>query len=339
VSNPAKEGQMVKARRWWAVVALVASLSLVAAACGGDDDGGGSGGTETGSDGGGGLSGTIRIDGSSTVGPLSEVAAELFQAENPNVRVTVAISGTSGGFEKFCIGETDMNDASRPIKDEEIELCGENGIDFDGIQVANDALSLVVNAENPVGCLTVAQATQIWDEGSTVATWGDIDGLDVPTDFAGNTLTLYGAGTDSGTFDFFTGAINGEEGRIRNDYTSIGEDDLAGVVAVEGDVAAMTYVPYSYIQEAGDLVKALQIDDGSGCIDATLENVQNGSYTPLGRPLFVYASDTALAKPEVLAFMRFYVDNADAIAEAADFVPMTAEQIGEQHAKIEELTS
>lgn len=286
---------------------------------------------------GGDLSGTIRIDGSSTVGPLSEAAAELYMAETPGVTVTVAISGTSGGFEKFCIGETDMNDASRPIKDSEIELCGENSIGYDAIQVANDALSLVVNPENPIDCLSVEQASQIWDEESSVATWGDVHGLDLPDDWASQEINLYGAGTDSGTFDFFTGAINGEEGRIRTDFTSIGEDDLAGVVAVEGDPYAMTYVPYSYIQETGDSVKALQIDDGAGCVDGTIENVQNGSYTPLGRPLFVYASDTALAKPEVLDFMRFYIDNATEIAEAADFVPLTEEQTDEQHAKIDEL--
>jgi phosphate transport system substrate-binding protein len=327
---------MVKFRKHAGILGAVLALTLVAAACGGDDDTSG----DTSGDGGDTtemLSGTIRIDGSSTVGPLSEGAAELFMAENPDVRVTVAISGTSGGFEKFCIGENDMNDASRPIKDTEIELCGENDIGYDAIQVANDALSMVVNAENPVECITKDQATQIWNEGSDVQTWGDIDGLDVPADVAGQKLTLYGAGTDSGTFDFFTEAINGEEGVIRTDYTSIGENDLAGVQAVEGDVYAMTYVPYSYYQEAGDQVKALAIDDGHGCVDATIENVQDASYTPLGRPLFVYASDSALQKPEVLAFMKFYIDNAIQIAEATGFVPLTQAQIDEQHVKIEAL--
>jgi phosphate transport system substrate-binding protein len=284
-----------------------------------------------------GLSGSIRIDGSSTVGPLSEVAAELYMDANPGVEVTVAQSGTSGGFQKFCGGETDMNDASRPIKESEIEQCGTNNIGFDAIQVANDALSLLVNNDNPVQCLTVEQATQVWDLDSTVATWGDIDGIDVPADFAATQINLFGPGTDSGTFDFFTEAINGEEGRINLNYTDIGEDDRAAVLGVQGDVGAMGYVPYSYYQEVLGDVRALQIDDGNGCIDATLENVQNGTYTPLGRPLFVYASDTALAKPEVLDFMKFYVDNAVDIAETASYVPMTEEQITEQHAKIEQL--
>ena len=285
------------------------------------------------------LSGDVRLDGSSTVGPLSEVAAELFMEENPRVRVTVAISGTSGGFQKFCSGETDMNDASRPIKEEEITTCGENGIGFDAIQVANDALALLVNQGNTVDCLTTAQANQIWDEGSPVQTWGDIEGLDIPDEFGALELgkALYGPGTDSGTFDFFTEAVNGEEGRVRIDYIDIGEDDNAAVTAVQGIEHAMGYVPYSYFQVAGDAVKPLAIDAGQGCVDATIENVQNGTYVPLGRPLFVYASDTALARPEVLAFMNFYVEHAPEIAEFAGFVPMTEEQIEEQRQKIAEL--
>lgn len=313
-------------RRHITFVAPILVLVLIAAGCGGGSDGDG-------------LSGTIQIDGSSTVAPLSEAAAELYQAEQPGVRVTVATSGTSGGFEKFCIGETDLSDASRPIKDSEIELCGENGIGYDAIQVANDALSIVVNPEIPVDCLTKEQAKQIWDAGSQVKTWGDIDGLDLPADAASKTLDLYGAGTDSGTFDFFTEAINGEEGRIRTDYNSIGEDDQAAIVAVEGDTYAMGFIPYSFVQEAGEKVKALQIDAGDGCVAATLENVQAGTYVPLGRPLFVYASDTALERAEVLDFLEFYVDSAVSVAEAATFVPLTDEQVEEQHVKIEELTA
>jgi phosphate transport system substrate-binding protein len=334
---------LLKRTKW--LPALVAMLMVVTVACGDDDgdtaaggSGGGSNTTAAGGSSGGDLSGTIRVDGSSTVGPFSEVAAELFMDANSGVRVDVAISGTSGGFQKFCLGENDMNNASRPMKQEEIDLCGENGITADGIQVANDALALVVNADNPLQCLTVEQANQIWDDGSNVDTWGDIDDLDLPAEAAGETLTLYGPGTDSGTFDFFTEVINGESGRIRNDYVDIGEDDHAAITAVQGDVWAMGYVPYSYYMEAGDTVKPLQIDDGNGCIDATLENVQDGSYAPLGRPLFTYASDTALAKPEVLAFMEFTIDNADEIATVSGFVPMTDAQKDEQRAKIRQLT-
>jgi phosphate transport system substrate-binding protein len=330
------------------LVVVLAATTLLASACGGGDDE--TAATDTATEttdeattepmaAEGGMSGTVQLDGSSTVGPLSEVAAELYMQDDPDVRVTVAISGTGGGFEKFCNGETDANNSSREIKDEEAERCEENGISYDFVQTANDALSLLVNPENPVECLTVEQANQIWDEGSGVSTWGDVDGLDLPDDFASEPVTLYGPGSDSGTFDFFTEVINGESGRIRTDYIDIGEDDNAAVTAVQGDRTAMGYVPFSYFQEAGDAVKALQIDDGDGCIDGTPETVQDGSYRPLGRGLFVYFSDTALARPEVLDFAEFYIDNAERIADLAGFVPMTDEQLSEQNDRIDQLTS
>jgi len=285
-----------------------------------------------------GLSGSIRLDGSSTVGPLSEVAGELFEEHtNRAVTVSVAQSGTGGGFGKFCTGETDMNNASRSISASETATCTDNDIAFDAIQVANDALSLLVNNDNPVECLTVEQARQVWDLDSTVTTWGQISGLDVPAEFVDQPINLFGPGTDSGTFDFFTEEINGEGGRINLGYTDIGEDDHQAVLGVQGDPGAMGYVPYSYYQEVLGDVRALHIDGGNGCVEASLENVQNGTYTPLGRPLFVYASDTALARPEVLAFMRFYIDNAVEIADTAGFVPLTEEQQNEQRAKIEQL--
>jgi phosphate transport system substrate-binding protein len=295
------------------------------------------------------LGGTVRVDGSSTVGPLTEVAAELFenyvQEQGGTTKVEVAIAGTSAGFGKFCIGESDMNNASRPIKQSEIDLCAENKIAYEGIQVANDALALLVHPDNPIDCLTHAQATQIWDEGSTVMSWDEIDGLDVPADFLALATDpnrrlgrqLYGPGTDSGTFDFFTEVINGKAGKIRTDYNDIGEDDHAAVVAVSGIPHAMGYVPYSYFTEVGDIVKPLSIDGGNGCVEPTLENVQNGTYVPLGRPLFIYASDVALARPEVLAFMDFYVENAEKIASLRGFVPMTAAQIAEQKKSIDKL--
>jgi phosphate transport system substrate-binding protein len=327
-----------------AFLSVAVSVGLLAAACGDDsDETDPSAGDESeeneaeenGGDGGGSdLSGNIDIDGSSTVGPLSEVAAELFMEENPGVQVAVAISGTSGGFEKFCNGETDGNNASREIKEEEIDLCESNDIAYDNVQVANDALSLVVNADNPVECITVEQANQMWDEGSTVSSWSEVDDLDA--DFDAD-LTLYGPGTDSGTFDFFTEVINGEEGRIRTDYVDIGEDDNAAVTGVEGDEGAMGLIPYSYLQEAGDAVQALEIDGGDGCVEATLDNVQEGSYVPLGRPLFTYASDLALERPETVAFLQFTVENSEEIADIAGFVPMNEDQQAEALAAIEAL--
>jgi phosphate transport system substrate-binding protein len=324
---------MNQRRRALRLFATMTVLAVVLVACGDDGDSGDSGGN-----GDGGLSGTIVIDGSSTVAPLSEAAAELFQEEYPDVRITVGTSGTGGGFEKFCIGETDMSDASRPIEDDEIAACEANDITFDAITVANDALSVVVNPDNPVDCMTVEQLNQVWAADSTVSTWGEIDGLDLPADFASQELDLVGPGTDSGTFDFFTEAINGEEGSIRTTYTDIGEDDQAAVNTVQGDEGAMGYIPYSFVTQAGDSVKALEIDGGEGCVAPTLENVQAGTYVPLGRPLFVYASGTALEKEHVLAFMKFYIENAEAVAEAASYVPLTEEQMTEQLDKIDQLT-
>jgi phosphate transport system substrate-binding protein len=321
------------------VAAILAATALVAAACGGDDDttdtaaaeGEGIAGEappeDEEADGeGGDLTGTVQLDGSSTVGPLSEVAAELFMEENPGVQVTVAISGTGGGFEGFCVGENDGNNSSRPIDDEEAAICEENGVDPDFITVANDALAILVNNDFPAECMTVDQISQIWDEGSDVTTWGDVEGAELD-EIADQPVTLYGPGTASGTFDFFTEEINGESGQIRNDYTDIGEDDNAAVTAIVGDPNAMGYVPFSYFQEVSDQVKGLQIDDGSGCTEPSPEAVEAGEYTPLGRGLFVYFSAQALERPEVQAFAEFYVENAQQIAELAEFVPLTDDQV------------
>lgn len=326
--------------------ASVLAVSLLAAACGGSDeadsteepaadasvdDGAAEDAEEPSGE--GGASGEVNLDGSSTVGPLSEVAAESYMSENPDVRVTVAVSGTGGGFEKFCIGETDGNNSSRPITDEEAAICEENGIGYDFVTVANDALSLLVNNDFPADCLTVEQISSIWTADSNVTTWGDVEGLEAG-DIADDEVQLYGPGTASGTFDFFTEAVNGESGVIRNDYIDIGEDDNAAVTAVQGDPTAMGYVPFSYYQEAGDAVKALAVDNGDGCVESTPENVENGSYAPLGRGLFVYFSDTALARPEVLDFAEYYVDNAPMLAEQAEFVALTDEQVTEAQDKI-----
>jgi phosphate transport system substrate-binding protein len=274
------------------------------------------------------LSGTVLLDGSSTVGPFAEVAAELFQEET-GVAVTVGISGTGGGFEKFCNGETDGSNASRGIKDEEAALCAENGIEFGTITVANDALSVVVNQENPLECITTDQLSAMWNADSTVATWGEVDGLDAG-ELAGEELVLYGPGTDSGTFDFFTEEINGESGDIRTDYNNIGEDDNQAVVGVSGGVGAMGFIPYSFYQESLDEVKGLAIDSGSGCVEPTIENLLAGDYTPLGRGLYMFPASSALERPEVLAFYNFVIDNNDEIAGLAGLVALTDEQKTEQ---------
>ncbi|MEX1141329.1 MAG: PstS family phosphate ABC transporter substrate-binding protein [Thermoleophilaceae bacterium] len=311
------------------VPAVFVALAIGVAACGGDDNDSNAAGNA--GSGGSSLSGTIRIDGSSTVAPLSEPAAELFMQENPGVTVTVGTSGTGGGFEKFCAGETDISDASREIKEEEAAACKSSGIAYEEVSVANDALTVVVNPQNPVECMTVEQVAQVWGPKSKVSSWSDIDGLEDAPDAE---LDLYGPGTDSGTFDYFTDAINGEEGAQRTDYNNVGEDDNSTVTGVSGSEGGMGYFGYSFFVENQDSLKALEIDGGDGCVAPTAENTQDGSYTPLGRQLFVYPSDQALQRPEVLAFIEFYIENASAIAEQAGFIGLTDEQVTEAQEKV-----
>jgi phosphate transport system substrate-binding protein len=313
--------------KWWLVLAASGVLAFGVAACGGDDDDDGGGG--------GNLSGNIRVDGSSTVGPLTEAMAEQFKSENPDVNVTVGTSGTGGGFEKFCAGETDISDASRAIEEDEVKACQQNGVSYQEIQVANDALTVVVNPNNPVTCLTVDQLKQVWEPKSTLGNWSDIQGLQPSFDAD---LALYSPGTDSGTFDFFTEAINGEEGAQRTaDVNDIGEDDNATVTGVGGADGGMGYFGYSFYQENQDKVKALEVDGGQGCVAPSAQTAQDGSYTPLSRPLFVYPSAQALENETVDEFLQFYLDNINAVAEQIGFIPLTEEQLSESKSKLDSL--
>jgi phosphate transport system substrate-binding protein len=279
------------------------------------------------------LSGTILIDGSSTVGPFAEAAAELFMdSVGGAVAVTVGISGTGGGFEKFCTGETDGSNASRDIKAEEAELCAENGIEFGRLTVANDALSVIVNKDNPLECISVEALSAIWQSGSAISTWADT-GLDVG-ELAGTAIQLYGPGTDSGTFDFFTEEINGESGNIRTDYINIGEDDNLAVQGVAGGTGAMAFIPYSFYQEYAGEVKGLSIDEGNGCVAPEVDNLIAGTYTPLGRALYMFPSASALLRPEVVAFYTYVIEANEDIAAAAGLVALTDAQRQEQLAVV-----
>ena len=304
---------------------VTAALALtIAAACGGGDAGSGGNGD--------GLSGIIRIDGSSTVAPLSEAAAERFQEEHAGVRVTVGTSGTGGGFEKFCAGETDISDASRAIEQDEIDACKAKGIAYEELRVALDGLSVVVNPDNDwAECLTVPQLAKIWGPDSKVKSWREVDPAfpDVP-------LELFGAGTDSGTFDYFTAAVNGEEGASRTDYNAT-EDDNVTVNGVAGTKGALGYLGLSYVEQNEGKVKGVQVDGGGGCVAPNKATVQDGTYKPLGRPLFVYVKAAALERPEVAAFVDFYIENSTGIAEQALFVPLTPAQQEEARGKVEQL--
>jgi phosphate transport system substrate-binding protein len=301
------------------LVLAIATLAGAATGCGRETEEGNAAGTTAG---GVQLSGNVEADGSSTVAPLTQLAAERFRAQQPDVNVTVGVSGTGGGFERFCNGETDISDASRPIKeDEEAPLCQENGIEYVEFQVATDALTVVVNAENDwVDCLTVEQLQAIWEPKSKVSNWNQVD-----PSFPDEELTLAGPGTDSGTFDYFTDEINGEEGASRSDYQA-SEDDNVIVQAVSGDPGGLGYFGFSYYEENEDTLKALEVDGGEGCVAPSSETAQSGEYTPLARPLFVYVKKESLQQPEVSEFVRFYLENAAEIAEEALFVPLTDEQ-------------
>jgi phosphate transport system substrate-binding protein len=297
-------------------LAACCALALGAAACGNDDD-------DTASKGGGGgdLSGTIKIDGSSTVAPFAQAAQEAFQGENPGVKITVGTSGTGGGFEKFCAGETDISDASRPIKpDEEAPVCKKQGIDYREVQVANDGIAVVTNPELKVDCLTTGQLKKIWDQGSKVKSLGEVDPKLPDTE-----LSLFGPGTDSGTFDFFTDVINGEEGVSREDYQP-SEDDNILVQGVAGETGGLGYFGHSYYEQNQDALNLVKVDGGDGCVEPTTETIQSGEYKPLSRPLFMYPSTKALKRPEVKAFLDYVVENYQPIAEASQIVPMSTEQ-------------
>jgi phosphate transport system substrate-binding protein len=314
----------VTSSRWLMVVASVAALAVGVAACGSSDD--------EASGGGGDLSGSIRIDGSSTVAPLTEAIAEEFQAANPGVKVTVGTAGTGGGFEKFCAGETDISDASREIEPEEAAACKKDGISYEDVHIATDALTVMINNENPVSCLTVDQLSAVWGPASKLSNWNEIPGLKDEFD---QELALFGPGTDSGTFDYFTEEINGEEGATRKDYNNVGENDNATVTGVEGAPGGMGYAGFSYYTENEGKLKALEVDNGKGCVGPSVETAQDGSYAPLSRPLFIYPSKSALKKPEIKAFVDYYLENVNDIAEAVGFVPLTEEQLEESEAAAE----
>ena len=301
---------------------LLAAAALALTACGGDDSGdaGSTGGSDSQQD----LSGSVKVDGSSTVAPLTTAAAEFYAEEQPKVRVTVGTSGTGGGFEKFCAGETDISDASRPIKDEEKKACEAKGITYEEFQVANDALTVVVNKDNDwVDCLTVAQLKTMWSPGSNVTSWNQVD-----PKFPNEPLKLYGPGTDSGTFDYFTAEINGKEGASRTDYQP-SEDDNVTVTGVAGSKGGLGYFGFSYFEENQDKLKAVKVDGGKGCVAPSVEAAQDGTYTPLARPLFIYPAAKALSRPEVEDFVEYYVENAEKIAQDAKFVPLNTEQQAE----------
>jgi phosphate transport system substrate-binding protein len=263
---------------------------------------------------------TIAIDGSSTVFPITEAVAEEFQQSHPDVRVTVGISGTGGGFKKFTVGETDISDASRTIKPSELEIAAQNAIEFIELPVAFDGISLVVNPANTfVDYLTTEELRRMWEPGSTVQTWRD-----VRSSWPDRPIALYGPGTDSGTFDYFTEAINGESGACRQDFTA-SEDDNVLVQGVEGEEDAIAFFGYAYYVENRDALRVVPIDPGDGAVAPSDVTINDGTYRPLSRPIFIYVSTAAAERPEVQAFVRFYLEHAPALVGEVGYVPLPDE--------------
>lgn len=276
------------------------------------------------------LSGSITSDGSSTVFPITEALAEEFNAIAGDVEVTVDVSGTGGGFARFCAGETDISNASRAIKEEEVAACASGGIDYYQFEIAYDGLSVLVNPENDwVTCLTVEQLNQIWMVDSTVTQWSDVD-----ASWPAEDIALYGPGTDSGTYDYFTAEINGEEGVSRDDYTP-SEDDNVLVEGVAGDRNALGFFGFAYYEQNQDRLKLLEIDSGSGCIAPNPETIQDGSYAPLSRPLFLYVNVESLTRPEVQEFMRFSLAEVTTFVAEVGYVASPTQVYADDQAKLE----
>lgn len=263
------------------------------------------------------LGGKVVIDGSSTVYPITEAVAEEFAAAEPRVRVTVGVSGTGGGFKRFAIGETDISDASRPIKASELEQAQSNGIEFIEVPVAYDGLSIVVNKDNTfVNSLTVDELKKIFLDGGGVKTWKD-----VRPEWPATPIAIFSPGTDSGTFDYFKEVVAGKEGSIRGDMT-VSEDDNVLVRGVAGDRGGIGFFGAAYYFENTDKLRAVPIDGGAGPVSPTAETIESGEYAPFSRPLFIYVSKKSLQRPEVKAFVDFYLDNAAEMATEVGYVQL-----------------
>ncbi len=278
------------------------------------------------------LSGAVKIDGSSTVFPISEAVAEEFQKLHQGVKVTVGISGTGGGFKKFCNGETDISDASRPIKSSEKDACAKSGIEYIEIPVAYDGLSVMVNPKNDfVSCLTTAELKKIWEPNSTVQYWSD-----VRSSWPKEKIKLFGPGTDSGTFDYFTEAINHKEKASRSDYVA-SEDDNVLVQGIAGEKYAIGYFGYAYYVENKDKLKLVAIDEGKGkgCLLPSEQTINDGTYSPLSRPIYIYPNKKSLQRSEVKEFVKFYLTEAPKLVKQVGYIPLPKQMYEDSLKKIQ----
>jgi phosphate transport system substrate-binding protein len=264
------------------------------------------------------MRGKIVIDGSSTVYPITEAIAEEFRKDYPRIRVSIGVSGTGGGFKKFTSGRSDINDASRRIKDKEVALAKKSGIEYVELPIAYDGITVVINNKNTwVDHLTSAELKKLWEPKSTVKTWKDLR-----ADWPNRPIKLYGPGTDSGTFDYFTEAINGKSHVSRSDFTK-SEDDNVLVTGVSGNKDALAFFGYAYYIENKDKLKAVPIDHGKGPVAPSLESIKTGKYAPLSRPVFIYVSKKSSQRPEVFSFVSFYLTNAKLLVKDVGYIPLS----------------
>jgi phosphate transport system substrate-binding protein len=282
------------------------------------------------------LQGEVKVDGSSTVYPITEAVAEEFRRDQPDVKVTVGVSGTGGGFNKFGRGETDINDASRPIKESEASTCSQNNIGYVELKVAFDGLVVVVNKENTwVNELTVEQLKKIWEPAAQekITRWNQVNAA-----WPAEELHLYGPGVASGTYDYFTEAIVGKSGSSRGDYTA-SEDDNVLVQGIAGDKNGLGFFGHAYYEENKDKLKLVGVSTDQGVVFPTTETVKNGTYKPLSRPVFIYVSDVAAKRPEVKTFVQFYLDNASVLVPDVGYIPLTDEEYTKESEKFNSFVS
>lgn len=282
------------------------------------------------------LSGEIKIDGSSTVYPITEAMAEEFRREYPDVRITVGVSGTGGGFKKFCRGEIDISDASRPIKEKEIGQCNESNIDYQQLSVAYDGMAVLIHPENDwVDHITVEELKKIWQPSAQgeIMKWSQIR-----PEWPDEEIHLFGPGVASGTYDYFTEAVVGESGSSRGDFTA-SEDDNVLVQGISTDKYSLGFFGYAYYEENQGKLKLVPVDNGNGPILPSVETVKDGSYAPLSRPIFIYVAKSSAERPEVSTFVKFYLESAPALVKDVGYIALPDEEYKSQLEKFEQFTS
>ena len=276
------------------------------------------------------MNGTIKVDGSSTVFPVTEAVAEEFRAVRPKVKVTIGVSGTGGGFKKFSRGETNLSNASRPIKDKEIKACADNNINYVELEVAYDGLAVLVNPSNDwVDSFTIEELKRIWEPAAqgNIMKWNQIR-----PEWPNEEIHLYGPGVASGTYDYFTKAVVGKSGSSRGDYTA-SEDDHVLVQGIAGDKFSLGFFGLAYYTENKDKLSLIGVHNGEEVVKPSLVTVSNGTYKPLSRPLFVYVNSTSVKSPEVVEFVNFYIDNAAELSEDVGYIPLPASEYKKQTEK------